>query len=300
MKKILFAIIFLSLLSCQTRNNNPSDVNAIHKWISNYEEAILNADIEAILSGESESIVYFPPNQPAFSGKENLRKWYLDYFNYYDPKELLLARDIKIKGDLAYVTCNYSVAVKVKYSGEAFSETGKLINIFTREHYGNWKCIYSIWNSNNRSIDLHSLIPADFSGAWELDLARSTPAPDIISSQIIISQKGNNINIDRLYQMQGKDPLKSNLNCTIGREIKSNSNSGSFITKSFWSNDRQSFTITEKLVPPTGKEYKRTTVYSLTLKGENLNIISYDQLPDGLLIPERKIEMIYNKIQTKN
>lgn len=300
MKKSLITITILFLVSCQTRNNNPTDVSAIHGWISNYEEAIMTADIEALLSGESESIVYFPPNQPAFSGKENLRKWFLDYFNYYDPKELLLARDIKIKGDIAYVSCNYKVTVKVKYSGEEFNDTGKLINIFKREHYGNWKCIYSIWNSNNRSLDLHSQIPADFSGAWELDLSRSTPAPNIVSSKLVIAQKGNNITIDRSYEIQGKEPLKSNLNCTIGGEIKSKSNSGSLIMASFWSDDKQSFTITEKLLSVTGKEYKRTTVYSLIAKGEILKIISFDILPEGLIITDkqREIEMTYNKFMT--
>jgi len=296
--KSLFAIILLLVVACQTRNNNPSDISAIHRWINNYESAIRTADIEALLSGESDVIVYFPPNQPAFSGKENLRKWFLDYFNYYEASELLLARDIKVKGDIAYLSCNYVVSVKVKYSGEKFKDTGKLINIFKREPYGNWRCIYSIWNSNYRSLDLHTQIPADFSGVWDLDLTRSTPAPNIISSKIVITQKGNNINIDRSYEIQGKEPLKSNLNCTIGREIKSNSKSESFITDSFWSNDKQSFTIIEKLISMTGKEYKRTTVYSLTAKGENLKIISFDQFPERLLFPQRQIEMTYNKLMT--
>jgi len=300
MKKSLIAITILFLVSCQTRNNNPTDISAIHRWIYNYEQAIRTADIEALLSGESDAVVFFPPNQPPFSGKENLRKWFLDYFNYYNPSELLLARDIKVRGDFAYVSCKYIVSVKVKYSGEEFNDTGKLINMFKRDLYGNWECIYSIWNSNNRSLDLHSQIPADFSGAWELDLSRSTPAPNIVSSKLVIAQKGNNINIDRSYEIKGKEPLKSNLNCTIGREIKSNSNSGSLVTASFWSDDKQSFTIMEKLLSVAGKEYKRTTVYSLTLKGEVLNIISYDLVPEGSLTPvnERHLEMIYNKLLT--
>jgi len=299
MKKSLIAITVLFLVSCQTRNNNPTDVSAIHRWIRNYEEAIRTADIEALLAGESDAIVYFPSNQPAFSGKENLRKWFSDYFNYYEPSELLLARDIKVKGDFAYLSCNYKVSVKVKYSGEEFNDSGKMLNIFKLEPYDNWKCIYSIWNSNNRSLDLHSRIPADFSGEWELDLTRSTPGPNIISSRIVITQRGNNINIDRTYEIQGREPLKSNLNCTIGREIKSTSNSGSQITASFWSDDKQSFTMIEKLLSMTGREYKRETVYSLTMKGENLNIISFDILPVGLLLPERKIEMTYNKVLTE-
>jgi len=296
MKNCLLALIILFLVSCQTRNNLPTDLTTIHRWINNYEVAVKTADIEKLLLGVSDAVVYFPPNQPAFSGKENLRKWFLDYFNYYNPTELLLARDIKIKGDLAYVTCNYKVSAEVKYSGEKLNDSGKLINIFKRERFGDWLCIYSIWNSNNLTLDLHSQIPADFSGEWELDLARSTHASDITSSSIIIIQKGNNINIDRKYEFIDRESLKSSLNCTIGSEIKSETDSGSQITESFWSPDKQSFTISEKLLTINGLEYKRETVYSITAKGENLNIISFDLLPDGLLMQERKIELTYAKL----
>lgn len=297
MKKSFIAITILCMVSCQTRNNNPTDVDAIHHWIKNYEEAIRSADIEKLLSGVSDDVVYFPPNQPAFSGKENLEKWFLDYFNYYDPSERLLARDIKVKGDLAYLTCNYAVSVKVKHSGEEYRDIGKLVNIYKREIFGNWRCIYSIWNSNNHTIDYHSRIPADFSGEWELDLSKSTYVPNIISSKMIITQQANNINIKRTYEIQGKDPLKSEFNCTIGGEFKSKTNSESQITTSFWSTDKQSFTIVEKLLS-AGKEYKRTTNYSIIIKGECLKIILFDQLPQRMFIPtgEKQIVMTYNKV----
>ena len=76
--------------------------------------AIRTADIEALLSGESDAIVYFPPNQPAFSGKEDTEKWFLDYFNYYDPSELLLAQGYQSRGSFAYVSCHPVVLGKSK------------------------------------------------------------------------------------------------------------------------------------------------------------------------------------------
>lgn len=301
MKKFLIALVAIILPGCQTRINNPTDVSAIHKWIFNYEQAISTSNIEAVLSGESESIVYYPPNQPSFSGKENLRNWLLTYFNYYNPSEVLLSRNIQVRGDLAYVSCNYIISAKVKYSGEEFKDTGKMINVFKRERFGLWRRISCIWNSNNRTLDLHSQIPADFSGIWELNLSRSTPAADVISSTIVISQKGNNVNIDRSYELKDKEPAKSNLNCTIGRKIKSNSETGSLTTSSYWSDDRKSFTIIESILSKTGKEYTRTTVYSLSPDAEMLYINSYDQLPNGSLIAskERQIEMTYDKILKK-
>jgi ketosteroid isomerase-like protein len=300
MTKYFILIALLLLCACQTKNNNPVDVSAIHRWIFNYEEAIRKADIEAILSGESDAVVYYPPNQPSFSGKENLRRWFIAYFNYYSPSEKLLASDIKVRGDFAYVTCRYIISAKVKYSNEEFKDSGKLINLFKRKSYGKWECTYSIWNSNNRSIDLHAQIPADFSGTWELDLSRSTDFPDLLSSKILIVQKGNEININRTYEIKNQEPITNSFKYIIGREIKTNTKTGSTTTTSSWSTDKQSFSITETLLSHNNKtklEYKRTTTYSLTVKGEILNVNSDDILPQGSMIPtnNKHINLIYNK-----
>lgn len=296
MKRKIITLFFVIVVSCQTQNKNQDDINEIHQWISNYEEAIKASDVNALLASVSDAIVYFPPNQPAISGKENLKQWFSDYFSYYDPSELLRVREIKVEGDIAYLSCTYAVHVKVKNSGEEFWDIGKLVNIFKRERPGNWKCIYSIWNSNNHTIDFHSKIPADFSGEWELDLSRSTHIPNLISSSMVIKQKGDNIIIERSYELQGKDPLKSALNCTIGREVKNKSKSESQNTTSFWSTDKQSFTIIEKLIS-AGEEYKRTTKYSFIRRDECIKIILFDQIPHGLLdsTGHEQISMTYKK-----
>jgi ketosteroid isomerase-like protein len=296
MKRKIITLFFVIVVSCQPQKKNQDDINEIHQWIANYEEAIKASDVNTLLAGVSDSIVYFPPNQPAFSGKENLNKWFLDYFNYYDPSELLRVRDIKVEGDIAYLSCYYVVHVKVKNSGEEFRDIGKLVNIFKREHLGNWKCIYSIWNSNNHTIDFHSKIPADFSGKWELDLSQSTHIPNLISSSMVITQQGDNITIERSYELQGNDPLKSVLKCTIGREIKNKSKSGPHITTSFWSTDKQSFTIIEKLIS-AGEEYKRTTKYSLVRRDKSIKIILFDQIPLGFLdsTGHEQISMTFKK-----
>ncbi|MDO9579991.1 MAG: hypothetical protein Q7J06_05415, partial [Bacteroidales bacterium] len=143
-------------------------------------------------------------------------------------------------------------------------------------------------------------IPTDFSGTWKLDLSKSTTLPDIISSTLIITQKGNTVNINRTYEIKDKEPLISSFNYTIGSETHNESKTGILTTTSFWGTDKQTFTITETLLSEkngTKQEYKRTTVYSLTIKGERLNIISDDIIPEGSLTPtnERHTEMIYNK-----
>jgi ketosteroid isomerase-like protein len=264
-------------------------------------EAVNTADIERILSYESEDICYLTPNQPLFSGKENLRKWFLAYFNYFNPSERLDLLNFEVFGDFAYLIGKYTINAKIKHSGEEIRDNGKFINFFKRQDNGSWICTQSIWNSDNQSFDLHSIIPADFSGSWKLDLTKSVTLPDVISSILVITQKGSDLNINRTYEIKDKTPLKSSFNYTIGSETQSKSETGTLTTISTWDSDKQTLTIIETLLSEkSGKkqEYKRITVYSLTAKGEILNIISDDFLPEGSLTPKNKrhTEMVYSKL----
>lgn len=298
MKKYLILFAILILGSCYTNRNNPMGVSAIHRWIYNYEEAIKAADFEALLSGYSDDVVFNPPNQPAFSGKENLRKWLLAYFNYSNPSELLLAREIKVRGDLAYLSCNYSISVRIKDNQEEFKDTGKLINLFKRGPNGSWICTLSTWNSNNRIIDFHAQIPADFSGTWKLDLSNSTDFPNLISSKVLIIQKGNEVYINRSYELKDQKPFTNSFKYSIGHEYKSTTKNGSTTVTSFWSADKQSFTITEALLTLDNNkknEYKRTAIYSIGSKGDILYVDSDDILPRGSFSPTDKnhVELVY-------
>lgn len=300
LKKIYLILIIALLLGACHTSYYTKDMRTILNCNSSYMVAIRKADIERLLSYYSDDIVYLPPNQPSFSGKENLKRWFIAYFNYYSPSETLLTTDVKIRGDLAYVSCRYITSAKVKYSTEEFYDTGKLINLFERESYGRWKCTYSIWNSNNRSLDLHAQIPADFSGTWKLDLSRSTDFPDLLSSIISIVQKGNELSINRTYRIKNQEPMTNSFKYIIGREIKTATPTGSMTTTSSWSADRKSFSIKETLLSHnnnTKQEYKRTTTYSLTVKGEILNINSDDILPQGSLTAtnNKYIDLIYIK-----
>jgi ketosteroid isomerase-like protein len=301
MKKIFLIVICILLFgACQKRYHKSNEMQPLLRWITIYEESIRKADIEQLLSFVSNAVVYLPSNQPSFSGKENLRKWYRDYFNYYTPSENLRCSQLEVKGDCAYLICDYSILAKENHSGKEVKDNGKLINIFKKQSNGEWEITYSIWNSNNQTFDLHSQIPADFSGTWKLDLSRSTDFPDLLSAIISIAQKGNELSIIRTYQIKNQEPITNSFNYIIGPEITTSTKSGVMKTTSSWSTDRQSFSITETLLSQNNsrkQEYKRTTTYSLTVKGEILNVNSNDILPQGILTAtnSKYIDLVYNR-----
>ena len=304
---ISILLIVLLLASCQTKSQNSklmawiAEGKAIRTWFENYTEALNSADIERVLSYESDDIRFYPANQPFFTGKENLREWLLSYFNYFSPTETFSFLDFKVYGDFAYVTGKYSLEGKIKQTGEKFRDNGKFTNFFNRQSDGNWICTQSIWNSDSRIFDIHSQILDDFSGTWVLDLSKSITPPGIISSKLVITQKGNNLNITRTTEKKDKYSEKSFFNYTIGSDTQNLLKSGIFTTTSTLSSGKQTFTINEALISEkngTKKEYKRVTIYTLTAKGGILNIISDDLLPKGSVTQPNNghSEMIYTKL----
>jgi hypothetical protein len=209
--------------------------------------------------------------------------------------------DFDVYGDFAYLT-GYSVSGKIKQSGEEFKDNGKFIDFFKRQPDGNWICTQSTWNSDNQTFDIHSQILDDFSGRWKLDLSKSINLPEIISSNLEIIQKGNNLNINGINEIKDKEPEKSSFNCTIGSEAQYKLKSGIFTTTSTLSSGRQTFTIKETLISEKSgskQEYSRITIYTLMAKGEILSIISDATLPEeGSQLPKVKThsEMVYTKL----
>jgi ketosteroid isomerase-like protein len=300
MKKFYLVLIAVILFGCHSRSSYTKDEQKVSLWKMDYTKYIYKTDIEQLLSLFTDDVIFLPPNQPQFSGKENLRKWFINYFNYCSPVEHLHISNMNSKGDFAYLVGRYQVTLKVKDSGETLNDKGKSVFLFERQK-GMWKCTYSIWNSDKPTLDLHFQIPQDFSGTWELDKNRSTSIPDLMSSRMIIEQRGNNITVNQAYNFKDKSPFERSTNYNIGSEQKTETKSGSFITSSFWREDNQSFKVIEKLLFKNNgvtKEYKRTTSYSITSEGEILNIISDDLLPDGVntLMNQGHSEMIFNRL----
>jgi ketosteroid isomerase-like protein len=309
MKKFfLCALIVLLLGACQTRKNYHVHDRAdqavyvpISNWIGTYKEAIKKADVEPILSNVSDDITFMPPNQPSFSGKENLRKWLLEYFNYCNPSEGFSILEYGVYDDFAYLQGKYTIKAKIKKSDEEYIDNGKYINFFRRQSNGTWMCTQSIWNSDNLTYNVHTKIPAVFSGTWKLDRSKSICLPDIESSLLIITQQGKDFNLNKTYKIKDKDPVNSTSNYTLGIETHSKSTTGTFSTTISWDFNRQSITIIETLLSEKNginQEFKRISVYSLSAKGEILNIITDDILPEGSSTPINPLhtEMIYNKL----
>jgi ketosteroid isomerase-like protein len=308
MKKIVFGILIAAFfVECHPRSNYSdiksfnSDISSIRTWVNNYADAINSADIERILSYESDDIRYWPPNQPFFSGKDNLRKWFIAYFNYCTPVESYSLLDFNVFGDFAYLTGKYSISGKIKQSGEVFNDNGKFIDFFKRQADGKWMCTQSTWNSDNKTFDIHSQILDDFSGVWSLDTSKTNMSQDKTASNIEIEQHGNTLTILRTNEGKKQNQEKSSSTYTIGSETLYTEKSGIFTITSTFNSGRQTFKIKETLITDKSgrkQEFTRITTYTLTVKGEVLNVIIDEIIPEVTTLSKQNkhTELIYKKL----
>jgi len=145
--------------------------------------------------------------------------------------------------------------------------------------------------SSFSSLSAYALSPVDFSGRWSLDISKSDTLPGITSETLKITQNGNDISIARTMEFKDFQPVKGVFNYTIGKRVDSNSKMSTNINTSAWSDDMQSFSITDVVISERdGKrqELKRVSTYSLSDNGMTLTIISVDTLPEGYPVPDNK------------
>jgi ketosteroid isomerase-like protein len=106
-------------------------------------------DLEKTVSFYSADAIVMPPNAPAATTKEAIRKVWQD---------LLAASGLAIRwrttkvevaasGDLACLSGTYELTMNDP-SGKPISDQGKYVEVWEKQSDGKWKCGTDIWNSD--------------------------------------------------------------------------------------------------------------------------------------------------------
>jgi uncharacterized protein (TIGR02246 family) len=124
-------------------------MEAIQSLQTAYAEAVTSGDAEAWLRSFTDDVMWMPPGEAGFAGKEAVRAWAEPYFEQFDMQEILSANEIEVAGDWAFAVQDYVFLATPKEGGEAAEERGKGIVILRRQPDGSWKIAYSVWNRDH-------------------------------------------------------------------------------------------------------------------------------------------------------
>lgn len=152
---IRFTNPLLTLILLAIACSNPG--GGIHpedeiQLIRKADQALLTAenqrDLDAAINHVAEQAIYHPPNAPPVVGHEEIRKFYLDWFNipysgiFRDSESIVLASS----GELACLIGSSHIDLKSD-SGINRIE-GKYFTIWQKVN-GRWLCVAASWNGND-------------------------------------------------------------------------------------------------------------------------------------------------------
>jgi ketosteroid isomerase-like protein len=106
-------------------------------------------DVDKTVSFYSDDAVVMPPNAPADTTKEAIRK---DWQDLLGSSGLTISwKTTKVEvaksGDLACLSGTYEVTMNDP-SGKAVNDHGKYVEVWEKQADGKWKCGTDIWNSD--------------------------------------------------------------------------------------------------------------------------------------------------------
>jgi uncharacterized protein (TIGR02246 family) len=147
---VTLAVAFAVLLGCQQapRNDNAqADIDAI-KQIREKEIASLRDgrpdDFIAVVTSDA---VFLPPDEPAVTGHEALRKWAQGMLDQFTVTGAYTGSDVIVAGDWAIERYTGTMTVTPKKGGALVEEHLRGIHIYRRQADGSWRIAQDMWNS---------------------------------------------------------------------------------------------------------------------------------------------------------
>jgi ketosteroid isomerase-like protein len=141
---IFFALLLFSVL-CTTSG---ADTKAIEQTLRDLDDQWSTAagakDLEKTVSFYSDDAIVMPPNAPADTSKEAIRRGWKDLLDSINDIRWKTTRvEIAKSGDLAALTGTYDMTMK-----DGTKDHGKYCEVWEKQPDGKWKCGTDMFNSD--------------------------------------------------------------------------------------------------------------------------------------------------------
>ncbi len=144
MKTNIFLVLFLFVCVASAA----ADTKAIEQTLRDLDDQWSTAagakDLEKTVSFYSDDAIVMPPNAPADTSKEAIRKGWKDFLDSLNDIRWKTTRvEIAKSGDLAVLVGTYDMTMK-----DGTKDHGKYCEVWEKQPNGNWKCGTDIFNSD--------------------------------------------------------------------------------------------------------------------------------------------------------
>lgn len=153
-RSLLPAVVLLSCfaLACgesppaSTDEIEPPDATEVIRELQReMDAASIAGDAERLAAIYAEDVILMPPGIPAIEGVDAVLEYFAAGRRPVEGQTDLL--EVVVDGDLAWARGQY-VATVMLPSGEAVTDSGKMLEVFRRGDDGQWRLWRDIWNSD--------------------------------------------------------------------------------------------------------------------------------------------------------
>lgn len=145
---ILGACVALALTGCARRIDIGVERTAILETDKAWASAAAAKDVERTVSFWADDAIVFPPDQPAVSGRDSIRKFVDESFHLpgFAIRWETTQVTVSPHGDFAYAVGRNEFTVNGP-DGRPITTAGKGVTVWRKEADGAWKCVIDIWNN---------------------------------------------------------------------------------------------------------------------------------------------------------
>ena len=144
-----FAFLWLALLITPSTADTQAAEQTLRDLDVQWSAAAGAKNVEKTVSFYSDDAMVMPPNAPADTTKEAIRKGWQDLLA--TPGLVISWKTAKVEvaksGDLAFLSGTYEVTINDP-SGKPVNDHGKYVEVWEKQADGKWKCATDIWNSD--------------------------------------------------------------------------------------------------------------------------------------------------------
>jgi len=147
------AILGFTILACSSvqepvRPSAEEDLAEIAAAGARLREALASDDVPGIMAELAEDHLTMPPNEPTKPNNQALADWHQARVDQFSNESANATDDTRLFGDIAIERFSGDLRLVPREGGEDVVDSAKGVWIWEKQEDGDWKLLWSIWNSN--------------------------------------------------------------------------------------------------------------------------------------------------------
>lgn len=111
-------------------------------------DASRSGDVDALVSLFADDAVVMPPNDTTLYGKEEIRAWWGEYFQWFQIESSVETDcEVTMVNDQAFQRALISIVIVPRRGGSKIRDDVRTLTVWRHDDAGSWKISHQIWNS---------------------------------------------------------------------------------------------------------------------------------------------------------